>query len=118
MRARSKATYFFPLAMEGHSKLIKNRCRVCARKPTGYMHKKLSTTCESLLSTLLKVDVRSESEEVFPPVVCNSCYLTLKKAKEEGTDIALTTLITHTWEPHTDLCQLCLESPSGGRPKK
>lgn len=82
------------------------------------MHKKLSSTCEPLLSNLLNIDVRSESEEIFPPVVCNSCYLTLKKAKEEDTDIAFTTITLHTWEPHTDSCQLCLESPSGGRPKK
>lgn len=104
--------------MEGHSKILKNRCRVCARKPAGYIHNKLSTTCESLLSTLLKIDARSESEEIFPPVVCNSCYLTLKKAKKEGTNIALTTINVHMWEPHTDSCQLCLASPSGGRPKK
>ena len=98
--------------------MLKNRCRVCARKPTGYMHKKESPICQSLLSSLLNINATSEPEDVFPPVVCNSCYIVMKKTKEEGIDFALTSITVHTWEPHSDLCQLCLESPSGGRPKK
>lgn len=104
--------------MEEHLKMLQNRCRVCARKPTGYMHKKQSNTCASLLFSMLGIEATSESEDIFPPIVCNSCYITLKRAREEGMDIKLTTLSVHTWEPHSDFCQLCLESHSGGRPKK
>lgn len=104
--------------MDQHTKILKNKCRVCGMKPSGYVHNKHSDACATLLSTLLDIEARSESEVIFPPVVCNSCYITLKKAKEEGTDIALTPLRVRTWEPHTDLCQLCMESPCVGRPKK
>lgn len=104
--------------MEQHLKNLKNRCRVCGRKLTSYMHSKQSTICEALLSTMLKIEPKSESEEIFPPVVCNSCYITLKKANDDGSDIALTNINIHTWKPHSDSCQLCLDSPSGGRPKR
>lgn len=100
--------------MEQHTNLLKNRCRVCGNKPRGYVHSKLSKACDSLLSTLLAIDVKSESEVIFPPVVCNSCYITLKKAKEERTDITHTPLTIEIWEPHTDLCQLCLKASSSG----
>jgi hypothetical protein len=42
----------------------------------------------------------------------------MRRAQEEGMDLRLTTVKVHTWEPHSDLCQQCLESPSGGRPRK
>ena len=37
----------------------------------------------SLLSTLLNISVTTESDDIFPSVVCNSCYITVKKAKED-----------------------------------
>ena len=27
--------------------------------------------------------ITTESDDIFPPVVCNSCYITVKKAKED-----------------------------------
>ena len=97
------------------------KCRVCGRKSSGYVHNKNSNKCEALLSTLLDINVTTEPEDTFPPIVCNSCYIILKKAKEEGRDIMTTALQTYSWEPHTDFCQLCLEvcgDSSGGRPKR
>ncbi len=56
--------------MEGHLKMLKNRCRVCARRPTGYMHKKESPSCQSLLSSLLNINAATaEPEDIFPQVV-------------------------------------------------
>ena len=94
---------------------------MCGRKPKGYVHSKYSAKCESLLSTLLKISVAIESDDIFPPVVCNSCYITLKKAKEDDADIVTTTICPFVWEPHSDVCQLCLDfggDSSGGRPKR
>ena len=33
----------------------------------------------SLLSTLLNISVTTESDDIFPSVVCNSCYITVRK---------------------------------------
>ena len=87
----------------------------------GYVHSKYSQKCASLLFTLLKIRVTTESEDIFPPVVCNSCYLTLKKTKEDETNILTTPLSMFAWEPHNDLCELCLVVVgefSGRRPKR
>ena len=87
----------------------------------GYVHSKYSQKCASLFFTLLKIRVTTESEDIFPPVVCNSCYLTLKKTKEDETNILTTPLSMFAWEPHNDLCDLCLVvggESSGGRPKR
>ena len=90
--------------MEQHKNCIEKRCRLCGRKPKGYVHSKYSAKCESLLSTLLKISVAKESDDIFPPVVCNSCYITLKKAKEDDADIVTTTICPFVWEPHSDVC--------------
>ena len=94
---------------------------MCGRKPIGYVHSKYSEKCDSLLSTLLNISVTTESEDIYPPVVCNSCYITLKKTKEADKNIVTTALSTFAWEPHSDYCQVCLEvggESSGGRPKR
>ena len=93
---------------------------MCGRKPKGYVHSKYSKKCESLLSTLLNISVTTESDDIFPPVVCNSCYITVKKAKEDDTNILTTTIGQFAWEAHNDLCEICLEvggDSSGGRPR-
>ena len=46
----------------------------------------------SLLSTLLNISVTTESDDIFPSVVCNSCYITVKKAKEDDTNILTSTI--------------------------
>ena len=72
------------------------------------------------MSTLLKISVTTESDDIFPPVVCNSCYITVKKAKEDDTNIVTTTIGQFAWEAHNDFCEICLEvggDSSGGRPR-
>ena len=54
----------------------------------------------SLLSTLLNISVTTESDDIFPSVVCNSCYITVKKAKEDDTNI-LTSTIYNLHGKHT-----------------
>ncbi len=104
--------------MEAHKKHLNNLCRVCGKKPKGYIHKKISDACQSLLSSELGIHtVSSESESVYPPGVCNSCYLILKQ-KNKG-EIRATNLMTHTWLPHDDECQICTAPQStGGKPKR
>ena len=64
------------------------------------MHSKYSKKCESLLSTLLNISVTTESDDIFPSVVCNSCYITVTKAKEDDTNI-LTSTIFNLHGKHT-----------------
>ena len=74
----------------------------------------------SLLSTLLNISVTTESDDIFPSVVCNSCYITVKKAKED-TNILTSTIYQFAWEAHYDFCEICLEvggDSSGGRLKR
>ena len=49
----------------------------------------------SLLSTLLNISVTTESDDIFPSVVCNSCYITVKKVKEDDTNILTSTINLH-----------------------
>lgn len=73
--------------MEQHKEYLKIQCRVCGKKPKRYKHDKNSDACQGVLSSVLELDVSSESEYIYPPVVCNSCYLTLKeieKANKRG----------------------------------
>ena len=75
----------------------------------------------SLLSTLLNISVTTESDDIFPSVVCNSCYITVKKAKEDDTNILTSTIYQFAWEAHNDFCEICLEvggDSSGGRLKR
>ena len=75
----------------------------------------------SLLSTLLNISVTTESDDIFPSVVCNSCYITVKKAKEDDTNILTSTIYQFAWDAHNDFCEICLEvggDSSGGRLKR
>ena len=75
----------------------------------------------SLLSTLLNISVTTESDDIFLSVVCNSCYITVKKAKEDDTNILTSTIYQFAWEAHNDFCEICLEvggDSSGGRLKR
>jgi hypothetical protein len=75
---------------------------------------------QRVLSSVLGLDVSSESGDIYPPVVCNRCYATLKelvKAKEKG-KMRVTNLTPCTWSPHSDECQVCSVVPAGGKPKR
>ena len=104
--------------MEAHKVHLKNLCRVCGKKPKGYIHKKISEACQSLLSSELDIHTAStEPDNIYPPGVCNSCYLILKQ-KQKG-EIMATNLVEHTWVPHDEECQICTAPPSaGGKPKR
>ncbi len=112
---------YLPRAMENHRKNLQNRCRVCGRKGKGYMHNKESEKCKAiLLSANIAVD--SDSTDIHPDSVCNSCYITLgqiRRAKESGN--APRDIDVHPWSPHTESCLLCStvsEESVGGRPRK
>ena len=60
-------------------------------------------------SLLLALEL-PQSYNIFPPVVCNTCYST---AKEDDADIVTTTVSVHMWKPHIDGCQLYLEEVGG-----
>ena len=74
---------------------------MCGRKPKSYVHSKYSKKCESLLSTLLNINVTTESDDIFPSVVCNSCYITVKKAKEDDTITNILTTNINLHGKHT-----------------
>ena len=105
--------------MEAHKNHLNNLCRVCGKRPKGYIHKKTSDACQSLLSSELGIhSVASESVNVYPPGICNSCYLILKQ-KNKG-EIKATNLTEHKWLPHDEEeCQICMAPQStGGKPKR
>lgn len=105
--------------MEAHKDRLKAMCRVCGKKPTkGYVHKKYSDKCQEVLSSVLGLEVSTESEDIYPPGVCNGCYLILRQ-KHKG-DIMATNLTPYMWHPHNDEeCQICTALPStGGKPKR
>lgn len=108
--------------MEQHKKCLQNLCRVCGKKPKGYTHDKQSDVCKAALLCAFQIVVEQENDEVYPSVVCHCCYLTLRQlqlAKETG-HYRETDLVPQTWSQHSDLCQLCVNTPTTprGRPKK
>ena len=77
------------------------------------MHNKNSEVCRALLSHA-NIEVSSDSLDIYPARVCNRCYLSLKKTRDDNggmTDIP-------SWLPHTEPCPLCLRCAVGGRPRK
>lgn len=102
--------------MEEHKKCLKNLCRVCGRKATTRKHNKQKDPCKSVLLKVYGLSVDTESDDIYPPEVCNSCFLVLRRASIEGDSAPI--LSHHIWSPHTDSCQLCLARCSGGRPRK
>ena len=101
--------------MEQHKVNINLRCRVCGRKATTRKHSKSSDPCKSVLSSVYGLDVAMESGDIFPPDVCNSCFLALRRAKNDSD--SRPTMTISSWTPHSDSCQVCLED-HGGRPRK
>ena len=106
--------------MEHHKKCLENKCRVCGNKPKGYIYKKESVACQKVLSSVLGLDVTSEPGEIYPSVVCNRCYATLKeldKAMEKGI-MRETNLNSCSWLPHSEDCPVCSMVSLGGKPKR
>ncbi len=101
--------------MEQHKEHLSTKCRVCARKVTNKLHDKKSNLCKTALSKVYGVDVETEPEEVFPPSICNSCFLVLRRASMEADKGPILTV--HSWSPHGESCELCAPS-SAGRKKK
>ena len=101
--------------MEQHKEHLSTKCRVCARKATSKPHNKNSDICKRILSSVYGVDVEGESEEVFPPSICNSCFLVLRRASIENDKGPI--LMVHSWLPHGELCEVCAPS-NAGRKKK
>lgn len=100
--------------MELHKKHLENQCRVCGNKPKRYKHDKSSDACQGVLSSVFSLDVTSESDDIYPPVVCNSCYLTMKeieRSKQKG-EVRATNLTLHSWTPHAEeSCQVVQQYP-------
>ena len=78
----------------------------------------IASNYSAIYKSLLLALELSQSYNIFPPVVCNTCYST---AKEDDADI-VTTISVHMWKPHIDGCQLYLEEvgrySSGDWPKQ
>ena len=65
------------------------------------MHNKNSDECRALLSHA-SIEVSSDSLDIHPARVCNSCYLSLKKAKDDNGGMSSMMEIP-SWLP----CPLC-----------
>lgn len=101
--------------MEQHKKCLKTRCRACGRKVGQRNHPKTRDPCGRVLSTVYNICVETEDEDIYPPDICNSCYLVLRRASLNG-DIGRI-LDIFQWLPHDEECDVCTGS-AGGRPKK
>ncbi len=108
--------------MEQHKKYLENQCRVCGVKCKGYTHNKNSEQCKTALLSAFGIDVGEESETVYPPLVCHTCYLTLRQLQnaKETEMFRETKLVPQTWSPHNNQCQVCQDAGVAprGRPKK
>ena len=65
-----------------------------------YAHDKRSHQCVAILSW---ITAEEENEDIYPHLVCNSCYLTMRQlhtAKEKGY-YKETRLVPKVWEPHS-----------------
>ena len=108
--------HFLKTRMEGHKELIKMKCRVCGRRATTRRHNKSADPCRSVLSTVYGIAVDTESPEIYPPEVCNSCYLILRRASVQADPGRVLNVVS--WLPHTDSCPTCSTEGTVGRPKK
>ena len=63
--------YFFFLVWKSHRKNVKNKCRVCGWKPSGFTRANDSTACQDLLNSVLNTDGRAESEDVFHAIAAS-----------------------------------------------
>lgn len=73
------------------------------------MHRKDSNPVKSLLLAAFGVDIANESEEVYPHLVCNNCYLSMKRIqKSQEMGVALnSSLSLSSWSPHSESCSIC-----------
>lgn len=79
-------------------------------------HSKLSDPCKAVLSSVYGISVETETEDIYPPIVCNSCYLGLRRASLNQDSGPI--LKVSSWSAHSEeSCPVCTTS-SGGRPKK
>ena len=102
--------------MEQHKSNLKNKCRVCARSTGTRNHNKLEEPSRSVLAKVYGIVVEKEPDEIFPPALCNSCFLTLRRANLEGDTGPI--LNIHSWSAHNSSeCSVCTPA-SAGRPRK
>ena len=101
--------------MEQHKQLLGNKCRVCARKLLTRQHDKNKDPAKTVLFRVYGLSVEAESAEIFPPSICNSCFLVLRRASIQGDTGPI--LKIHSWSPHGESCEVCTAS-TGGRLKK
>ena len=95
---------------------------MCAKKPKSYTHDKTSDQCNFLLKSVFGITTGEENDTIYPPLVCNHCYLTMRQLQlAKGTGCFRDTdLVPHEWSPHTTDCQLCSDPITAprGRPRK
>ena len=95
---------------------------MCAKKCKGYTHQKNSKQCKEALLSVFSIKVADENDDIYPPLVCHCCYLTLRQIQGamEAKRFRETDLVPHVWSPHSDSCQLCQDAYTipRGRPRK
>lgn len=69
--------------MEQHKICLQNLCRVCGKKPRCYFHDKNSDNCREALASVFSIATGKEDENIYPPKVCNHCYLTLNQLRKK-----------------------------------
>ena len=87
----------------------------CGKKAILRTHDKRSEPSKTVLSCVYGISVETETEDIFPPRLCNSCFLCLRRSSLSGDNAPI--LNVSSWTPHSDACPVCT-SDSGGRPKK
>lgn len=80
--SKNHLTSHFFVAMDEHQSRLTLLCRVCGKSPKTYMHRKDSNACKALMLAAFGVDVGNESTEIYPHLVCNHCYLSMKRIKK------------------------------------
>ena len=70
-------------------------------KCKGYTHNKISEQCKAALLSAFGLDVGEENEAVYPPLVCHTCYLTLRQLQnaKETERFRETNLVPRRWSP-------------------
>lgn len=85
-------------------------------------HHTNSDLCKAALSSAFGIAAETESDYIYPKIVCHCCYLTLRQiqtARDTGR-YRETELVPRTWLPHGDPCSVCHDAPTTpcGRPRK
>ena len=92
-------------------------------KCKGNTHNKNNDPCKAVLLNAFGIDVGKESEEIYPSLVCQNCYLTLWQLHnaQQSDKYRETSLVPRMWSPHDSHCQVCLDAGGAlprGRPRK